>query len=145
MKQLIHGASALMALALLVAPDGESAAQDVVAVVSAKSTVTTLSAAQLADIFLGKTARFPDGTPAVPIDLADDSPMRERFYARYTGKSPAQLKAHWAKIIFTGRGQPPRQVTGSAEAKKAVADDPQAIGYIDSRLVDSQLRVLTPQ
>ena len=145
MKPLVHGASALMALALLAAPQGESAAQDVVAVVSAKSPVTSLSAAQLADIFLGKTARFPDGTPAVPIDLADDSPMRERFYARYTGKSPAQLKAHWAKIIFTGRGQPPRQVAGSAEAKKAVADDPQAIGYLDSRLVDSQLRVLSPQ
>src|SRR5688572_24835426 len=85
-------------------------AEDVVPVVSAKSPITALSTAQVADIFLGKTSRFPDGSPAVPLDLAEDSPERDRFYAQYTGKSPAQVKSHWAKIIFTGRGQPPRQV-----------------------------------
>src|SRR5690349_812988 len=92
-------------------------AQDVVAVVSAKSPVTALNADQVADIFLGKTSRFPDGSQAVPIDLGEDSPARDRFYAQYTGKSPAQVKAHWSKIIFTGRGQPPRQANSSVEAK----------------------------
>src|SRR5689334_992206 len=94
-----------------------AAADDVVAVVSAKSAVTGLNPAQVADIFLGKTNRYPDGTLAVPIDLPEESPARERFYAEYTGKSPAQVKAHWSKIIFTGRGQPPRQVSTGAEAK----------------------------
>ena len=117
-------------------------AQEVVAVVSAKSPVTALNAAQVADIFLGKTTRFPDGTPAMPIDLNEESAVRERFYAQYTGKSPAQVKAHWAKIIFTGRGQPPRQAASSAEAKKLVAENPGAIGYIDASQVDASLRIL---
>lgn len=120
-----------------------SAADDVVAVVSARSPVTALNAAQVADIFLGKTNRFPDGSPAVPIDLPEESPARDRFYAEYTGKSPAQVKAYWSKIIFTGRGQPPRQASNGAEAKKLVADNPSAIAYIDSRLVDSSVRVLS--
>ena len=120
-------------------------AEDVVAVVSAKSPITSLNSAQVADIFLGKTTRFPDGSPAVPIDLSEDSPERDRFYAQYTGKSPAQVKAHWSKLIFTGRGQPPKQVGSSAEAKRAVLDDPHAIGYIDNRLVDSTVRVLAAQ
>jgi ABC-type phosphate transport system substrate-binding protein len=119
-----------------------AAADDVVAVVSAKSTIAALNAAQVADIFLGKTNRFPDGTLAVPIDLPEESPARERFYAEYAGKSPAQVKAHWSKIIFTGRGQPPKQVDSGAEAKKFVTDNPNAIAYIDSRLVDNSLRVL---
>lgn len=119
-----------------------AAADEVVAVVSAKSPVTSLNAAQIADIFLGKSSRFPDGTPAVPIDLPEESPVREKFYAEYTGKSPAQVKAYWSKIIFTGRGQPPKQVTTGAEAKKLVADNPNAIGYIDSKLVDSSVRVI---
>jgi ABC-type phosphate transport system substrate-binding protein len=117
-------------------------AEEVVPVVSAKSPVTALNAAQVADIFLGKTSRFPDGTPAVPIDLAEETPERDRFYAQYTGKSPAQLKAHWSKIIFTGRGQPPRQVASAREMKRALADNPNAIGYIDPSLVDSSVRVL---
>src|SRR6476646_2451282 len=93
-------------------------AEDVVAVVSAKSPVTALNAEQVADIFLGKTTRFPDGSAAVPIDQNEDSPDRDRFYTQYTGKSPAQVKAHWSKLIFTGRGQPPRQASGPGEVKK---------------------------
>jgi ABC-type phosphate transport system substrate-binding protein len=117
-------------------------AQDVVAVVSAKSPVTALNAEQVADIFLGKTGRFPDGSQAVPIDQHEDSPARERFYSQFTGKSPAQVKAHWSKIIFTGRGQPPRQAASGAEMKKLIADNPNAIGYLDNALVDSSLRIL---
>lgn len=98
--------------------------------------------AQVADIFLGKTSRFPDGTQAVPIDQPEDSPLRDRFYSQFTGKSPAQVKAYWSKIIFTGRGQPPRQATSSAEAKKIIVENPNAIGYIESRLVDGTVRVL---
>ncbi|HEX3061787.1 MAG TPA: phosphate ABC transporter substrate-binding protein, partial [Usitatibacter sp.] len=88
---------------------------------------------------------FPDGSAAVPIDQNEDSPDRDRFYAQYTGKSPAQVKAHWSKLIFTGRGQPPRQVANGAEAKRALAEDPHAIAYIDNRLVDSTVRVLAGQ
>jgi ABC-type phosphate transport system substrate-binding protein len=126
-------------LAMLAVP---AVAQDVVAVVSARSPVTTLKADQVADIFLGKTSRFPDGTQAVPIDLGEDSPARDRFYAQFAGKSPAQVKAHWSKIIFTGRGQPPRQASTPNEAKKIIAENPNAIGYIDQSQVDGSVRVL---
>ena len=118
-------------------------ADDVVAVVSAKSPVTQLSPGQVADIFLGKSNRFPDGTQAMPIDLVEESPVRDRFYSQYTGKSAAQVKAHWSKIIFTGRGQPPRQAASPVEAKKLVADNPNAIGYIDPSLVDGSVRVVS--
>jgi ABC-type phosphate transport system substrate-binding protein len=115
---------------------------DVVPIVSAKSHVKALNSEQVADIFLGKTSRFPDGTQATPIDQSEDSPAREKFYTQFTGKSPAQLRAYWAKIIFTGRGQPPRQVPGSAEAKNIGAQNPNAIAYIDARLVDDTVRVV---
>lgn len=117
-------------------------AQDVVPVVSAKSPIAHLDSAQVADIFLGKTSRFPDGSIAVPVDLGEDSPVRDKFYAQFTGKSPAQVKAYWSKIIFTGRGQPPRQAADSTEVKRIVHDDPHAIGYIEASQVDSSVRVL---
>jgi ABC-type phosphate transport system substrate-binding protein len=122
--------------------DAAAKAEDVVAVVSAKSAVTTLNANQVADIFLGKTSHFPDGSHAVPIDQVEDSPVRDKFYAQFTGKSPAQVKAHWSKIIFTGRGRPPKQAANGIEARKLVADNPNAIGYIDSKQVDASVRVL---
>jgi len=117
-------------------------AQDVVPVVGAKSPIASLDAAQVADIFLGKTSRFPDGSIALPVDQQEESPLRERFYAQFAGKSPAQVKAYWSKIIFTGRGQPPRQAADSIEVKRIVTNNPHAIGYIDASQVDASVRVL---
>ena len=134
--------AAFTALLLFASLPALALAEEVVAVVSARSPVTSLSTTQVADIFLGRSTRFPDGTQAVPIDQNEDSPVRDRFYAQFTGKSPSQVKAHWSKIIFTGRGQPPRQASSGAEVKKMIADNPQAIGYIDPKLVDSSVRVL---
>ncbi|MEP7069664.1 MAG: phosphate ABC transporter substrate-binding protein [Usitatibacter sp.] len=130
------------AVALALSGTNAASAEDVVAVVSAKSPITSLNTNQVADIFLGKTSRFPDGSLAVPIDQLEESPAREKFYAQFTGKSPAQLKAHWSKIIFTGRGQPPRQVASNAEARKTIADNPYAIGYLDQSQVDASVKVL---
>lgn len=119
-----------------------ASAQDVVPVVGAKSPIANLDATQVADIFLGKTSRFPDGSIALPVDQGEESPLRDKFYAQFAGKSPAQVKAYWSKIIFTGRGQPPRQAADSTEVKRIVSDNPHAIGYIDARQVDSSVRVL---
>jgi hypothetical protein len=56
--------------------------------------------------------------------------------------SPAQIKAFWSKVIFTGRGQPPITVATAAEAKKLLSTNPNAISYVDQTLVDSSLRVV---
>ena len=133
------GASAL-GLALLVASGIVHA--DVVAVVSAKSPVTALSKTQVADLFLGKALRFPNGSPAMPIDQDEGAPARDEFYATFAGKTPAQVKEHWAKIIFTGRGQPPRTAATDAQLKKLLAENPQAIAYIERKAVDTGVRVL---
>jgi ABC-type phosphate transport system substrate-binding protein len=121
---------------------GVPATADVVAVVSSTSTVTTLSKAQLTDIFLGKVNRFPNGTQAIPIDQPEGSPARDEFYATFSGKSPAQVKSHWSKIIFTGRGHPPKAASNSAEVRQLIAANPQAISYIERSAVDAGVRIL---
>src|ERR1700727_4006672 len=115
--------SAALALALTLVVNSVTA--DVVAVVSSTSTITSLSNAQVTDIFLGKVNRFPNGTLAIPIDQVEGSPARDEFYATFADKSPAQVKAHWTKIIFTGRGQPPKSVTNSVEVRKFISANPQ--------------------
>lgn len=118
------------------------AAADVVAVVSSTSAITELSKAQVSEIFLGRVSRFPNGTLAVPIDQEEGSKVRDEFYFAYTGKSPAQLKAHWAKVVFTGRGQPPKSAPSSGEVRKLLAANPLAIAYLERSAVDSSVRVL---
>lgn len=132
----------LVLVVLAMSLSGSAAATDVLAVVSAGNPVTTLSRNQAVDIFLGRANRFPDGRPAVAIDQVEGSPARDAFYAGFAGMSPAQVKAHWSKIIFTGRGLPPRAVASSIEVRKRIAEDPHAIGYVEAGVVDHSLKVL---
>lgn len=53
-----------------------------------------------------------------------------------------QIKIHWSKIIFMGRGTPPTALPDSMAVKRRVAEDPHAIGYIDQSQVDDSVRVL---
>jgi ABC-type phosphate transport system substrate-binding protein len=130
--------STLLALAYC----GFAAAADVVVVVSAKSTQSELTDAQVADIFLGRSTRFPDGTRAVPIDLGEGSALRDVFYSSFAGRSAAQVKAHWSKIIFTGRGQPPRQLPDADAARVLVARTPGTITYLSASMVDASVKVV---
>jgi ABC-type phosphate transport system substrate-binding protein len=119
-----------------------ASAADLVVIVSARNPIATLRADQVAAIFLGQSVRFPDGTEAVPFDLRLGTPMRDEFYARVTNKSPALLKAHWSKMVFTGRGQPPIELQDSTAVRRKVADDPEAIGYIERSALDASVRAV---
>jgi ABC-type phosphate transport system substrate-binding protein len=118
------------------------ASAEVVAVVAAKNPVSILTKNQIEDIFLGKMTRFPDGRQVLPVDQVENSPARNAFYLKFADKTPAQIKAFWSKIIFTGRGQPPPDVSNGTEVKKFIAKHPAAIGYIERKLVDDSVKVL---
>lgn len=126
--------SCIVGMALwLLAPASQA---QLVVIVSAKSPLTSLSENEVADIYLGR------GAEMMPIDQADDSASRADFYKRVLRKSPAQLRAYWSKLIFTGRGQPPREVADVAAIKKLVSGDSHAIGYIDKSELDSTVKAV---
>lgn len=137
------------ALALILVPTSSaqavqsSAADTVVVVVSTDSPVTEISRRHLADLYLGRTTRFPNGEPAEPIDQGTTSAARADFYQQYLGRSLAEIKAHWSRLIFTGRGRPPRDVPGGEDVRRLVAENPGTIGYIERRLIDSSVHIVS--
>lgn len=132
-------------LAMLLALACKLAAAEVVIVVSPQNPTTTLSSSEVSNIFLGKINRFPNGQPAVPIDQPEDSQQRKDFYRDVSNKQPADIKAYWSRMIFTGRGQPPMVVEGDEQVKKSLAGRPDGIGYIDRAAVDNSVKVLAVQ
>jgi ABC-type phosphate transport system substrate-binding protein len=143
-EQPRHRLLASIAIAILMSAGGLGAADSdvVVVVVSATSRVTQLSPLHLADLYLGRTNRFPNGEAAEPVDQRSGSKARDVFYERYVGRSAAEIKSHWSRIIFTGRGRPPREERDSAAVKRYLADHPRAIGYIERSRVDDSVRVV---
>jgi ABC-type phosphate transport system substrate-binding protein len=107
-------------------------------VVIANPAVGPLTKEQVADLFLGKSQTF------TPIDQADGSAAYADFYKKSSGRDVAQVKATWSRIVFSGKGQAPKQVADSAAMKKAVAADPKAVGYIEKSAVDGTVKVVLP-
>jgi ABC-type phosphate transport system substrate-binding protein len=130
----------VLAAALLAEPCHAAIASEMVVIVSARSPVQSMRGDQVADIFLGQSGHFPDGGEAVALDQGLGSPLRDEFYARVAAKSPALVKAYWTKMIFTGRGKPPREVANSAAVRKEVAANPALIGYIERVALDASVR-----
>jgi len=116
---------------------------EVAVIVSTENPLTTLTRAQLTNLFLGRSNSFPDGSRAIPVDQLEANSQRKNFYTENLDWSQAQLKAHWSKIIFTGRGQPPKQLASDADVKQFIANNPRSIGYIHKDNANAGVKIVT--
>ncbi|MGP3791562.1 phosphate ABC transporter substrate-binding protein [Pseudomonas sp. B392_1p] len=130
MKLIIRSVTAIAVLGLSVLAQAE------VAVIVSAGSVAAPSKAEAANIFLGKNKSFQG------IDQKDWNPVKEKFYSEVTSKSEAQLKSYWSGLIFTGKGQPLPAEADDAAVVAKVANNPSAIGYVDSAAVDESVKVL---
>lgn len=111
-------------------------------VVGAKSTAATLTREQASALFLGKSTQLPGAGIPLLIDQLESIETRQIFYTKVTEKTPAQVKAVWSRLVFSGKGSPPKEVANSAEVKKLINTNSDAIGYIEKSAVDASVRVL---
>ncbi|MEJ5999211.1 phosphate ABC transporter substrate-binding protein [Paucibacter soli] len=115
---------------------------DVVIIVNPKNPVASLTPEQVSALFLGKTSTLPSGAAAALADQLETAPLYEEFYAKVAGKSGSQVKAAWSRLTFSGKGTPPRPMANSAEVRKFVAGNQDAVGYIEKSAVDGSVKVV---
>jgi ABC-type phosphate transport system substrate-binding protein len=125
-------------LALSALPLGAQA----VVIISSKNPVSKLTKDQVVQLFLGQAHTFYTGGMAEPLDLPEGSDLRRDFYQKALNKPPAQMKAYWSKMEFSGNGHPPRALTSSAEVVKLVAENPKFIGYVEAAAVNASVKVV---
>ncbi|MCH8181361.1 MAG: hypothetical protein IIA02_16530 [Proteobacteria bacterium] len=119
-----------------------AASAQVAVIVNPKSAIASMSPEQVSSIFLGKSSTLPSGAAAAPVDLPEGSAVHEQFYSKATGKTSAQVKATWARLTFSGKATPPKELGSSADVKKFVASNPDAIGYIEKSAVDGSVKAV---
>ncbi len=113
-----------------------------VAVVVHPSNTDDLDSATISRLFLNKMKAFPNGNRVEAMALSEDMPETDVFNQQVLGKSASQLTAFWSKLVFTGKGQPPKAFSDSQALISAVASDPNAIGYVDASAVNDSVRVV---
>jgi ABC-type phosphate transport system substrate-binding protein len=132
MKRTLHLAARTLALLAITTP----ALAELVIVVNPQNPATRMFPSQAAQFFLGGSVLF------TPIEQAETSAIRAEFYKKVLEKEPAQVQAIWSKIAFTGKGKVPKEYKSSAEVKKAISENANAIGYIEKSAVDDTVKVI---
>ena len=113
-----------------------------VAVIVHPSNGDALDKASVSRLFLNKAKAFPGGATAEPVALGEGQAATDDFNSKVLNKSAAQLTAFWSKLVFTGKGQPPKALSSDAEVISTVAGNPGAIGYVDAGAVNDSVRVV---
>ena len=104
---------------------------DYVVMVHADNPVTELQKKEVAKLFLKKVKEWKDQKQTVePVDLAADSPIRERFSQEVLDRTMSAIKAYWQKEIFSGRGVPPVEKASDNDVLTFISEHVGAIGYV---------------
>ncbi len=125
-------------LAVILCMGSAAQAGEFALVVNPSLGITSLSKDDAARLFLGKSKLFPDGRTASAVNLPDGTELRDAVITALCNKNPNQYKAYWSQLIFTGKGTPPKELD-PGEVKRYIAQNPNAIGYIDAKDIDNSV------
>lgn len=113
-----------------------------VAVIVHPTNNSSLNEKDIAHIYMGKSSNFVNGRSALPINSTKGSASRDEFNSIVIGRSEAQLTALWSKLMFTGKGTPPKDLATDQEILATVSANPDAIGYVEASLVTDAVKVV---
>lgn len=129
----------ILASGLLIA--SQSVFAELVIVVNPANT-NAIDAKQIKRIFLGKDKKFPDGSESIPVNQLQESTLRQEFDESVLGRSSSQVSAYWSKLVFTGKGIPPKEVTSDAQVIDLVSKNPSVIGYVNKSSVNDSVKTV---
>jgi len=112
-----------------------------IAVVVHPSNSSNVTQDFVSSVYLGKTKSFEDGKQIIPVNLSGTT-MEEDFNKKVLGKSSSQMKAYWSKLVFTGKGTPPKDAKTDADVISLVSENPATIGYVDASSVTDKVKVV---
>ena len=113
-----------------------------VAIIVHPSNASTLSEGDIAKIYLGKSKKFPGGETALALDKPAGEANRVAFIKNVVGKSETQFKSYWSRLIFTGKGVPPKIISSDAEVVNLVSRNPDMIRFVDASSVSDGVKVI---
>ena len=92
--------------------------------------------------YLGKDKTYANKEIAVLIAQIESAPVTLEFNSKVLGKNAKQLKSHWSRLVFTGKGVPPNEVSTDADVIAEIKKNVNAIGYVDLASVTKDVKVV---
>ncbi|WP_457623081.1 hypothetical protein [Persephonella sp.] len=117
-----------------------SCAADVAVVTSKDSKIEKISKKDLKKVYL-KIKFFVKGQKVIPVNLPPDNKNRQIFQRKILEMDNEQLNLYWNEMYFHGV-EPPLVLSSEEAVKKFVKKVKGAIGYIDVKNVDEDLKII---
>lgn len=116
--------------------------EDITIVAHKDIAINSITKEQVKDIWLFSIKKLPTAGRIKVVDQKKGSTVRDSFYSTITGKTPSQIKSHWAKQMFMGKGYPPKALPGDEEILQWVASTPGGIGYVNKSATITSVKIL---
>ena len=126
-------ATAVLALVLTAATQAQ------ISIVVGTGSPHTAAAGDLAKIFGAAKFTWENGRKIVVAEPGSAA-VAKAFYESFLGKTVSQVRNDWTKIVLSGEGTGPKKCADLAAFKKALADDPDAIGFIPTASIDPSVK-----
>ncbi len=132
----------LLVYVLLLGVGPARADDSLVVVMGSTSGIDSLTREEVINIFLGRFRQLPNGQAALPVDQPSDPALLADFYQRLVNKKPAEIRAYWSRLVFSGKTAPPRQAKSQQDMLQWLSSNPGAVGYMRSDERPPQLKVV---
>ena len=138
MKSGFHMLNFALAVLVVVALMTASA-QAQISVIVAQSSSQKANKDELKEIFSGARLTWSNGNKIQVVDQPE-SEVGKKFYDGFVGKSVIQVRTQWTKLVLSGQAGAPTKCTDNDAVKKAVASNPNAVGFISSSALDGTVK-----
>lgn len=111
-----------------------------IAIVTNSQAISKMDKNEVKRLFLGQVNRVDD----IHINLVEleKTSYKEAFYKALTNKNTTQLRSYWTRLIFTGKGKPPKQVASQEELAHSMDTPEVIITYLPLESVQPDMKVL---
>lgn len=99
-------------------------------IVNRSNPTSSLSADEVAKLFLKKTKQWDHGLKVQPVDQSSRRSVRDRFSEAILDKEVFLVKSYWQKMIFSGLATPPAELDSDREVLEYVRNNSGAVGYV---------------
>jgi hypothetical protein len=111
-------------------------------IVNENNSARSISRQTLSNMLLKKVLRWDNGLEVRPVDLLEDSPVRQALSLDVHKRSVTAIQAYWQQQIFSGRDVPPPEKATEDDLITYVRVHAGAVGYVAASARAARVKVI---
>ncbi len=118
-----------------------TASADVIIIINNNSPDNNLSKNDIKKIYSGHMTKWSNNDTII-LTVLPKAEFHKKFLREFVKKTPSQFNATWKKMVFTGKGRPPKSFKTIEAMVNYVAETDGAIGYVIADVNPDKVKII---